>query len=63
MIVQVGRYHDALTAMDQRVKKLEQELKDTKEQNQGLYYARECVSDWGRNLWKEHERSCHNVEP
>jgi hypothetical protein len=63
MIVQVGRYHDAVTKMDQRVKVLEQELKDTKEQNQGLYYARECVSDWGVNLWKEHERSCHRVDP
>ena len=53
MCVMVGRYHDALGRMDNRVKTLEQELVRTKQAYDGEYYARECRGEWGRQLRDE----------
>lgn len=62
MIVQVGRYHDALTEMDQRVKKLERELKDNTEQRWGEYYHRQCVGECGNQVRDEARAECKGLE-
>lgn len=46
MILQVGRYHDTVTKMDQRVKKLEQELKRATERAEVEYWYRQCEHGW-----------------
>lgn len=63
MVVSIGHYHDELTKVDQRVKVLEKKLQETQDQYDVEYWSRQCIGDWGKELWKEHEQSCHNVEP
>lgn len=50
MVVFVGRYHDAVGRMDNRVKMLEQELVRTKEAYDGEYYGRQCRGRWGDEM-------------
>lgn len=53
MVVFVGRYHDAVGRMDNRVKILERELAETKSAYWGEYYGRQCIGEWGRQLREE----------
>lgn len=62
MIFQVGRYHDALTNMDQRVKMLEEHFKDNAEQRWGEYYHRQCVGEWGNRIRDEARQQCKVLE-
>lgn len=50
MVVFVGRYHDALGRMDNRVKALEKELTETKSAYWGEYYYRQCMGHWGDEI-------------
>lgn len=50
MVVFVGRYHDAVTGMDNRVKVLEKELAETKSAYWGEYYHRQCMGHWGDEI-------------
>lgn len=62
LIVQVGRYHDALTKTNERVKRLEDKLKDDSEQRWGEYYHRQCVGQWGNEIRDEARAQCKFLE-
>jgi len=62
MVVMVGRYHDALTKMDQRVKALEEKVKDDTEQRWGEYYHRQCIGEWGNQIREEARQQCRVLE-
>jgi hypothetical protein len=49
-VIFIGRYHDALGRMDNRVKVLEKELVETKSAYWGEYYYRQCMGHWGDEI-------------
>jgi hypothetical protein len=46
MVVYVGRYHDALGRMDDRVKVLEQKLIEAEQGREVEYWAHQCDRGW-----------------
>ena len=47
-VIFVGRYHDDVSRLDARVKKLEKELVETQKQYDGEYWGRQCRQAFDR---------------